>query len=137
MAEHPEVGHHITMNSDKAIAIVALDRAGRRSLSDLLTAEGFPVEAFSPGEESLHALDPAKYGALIVDLDHSGGYAGEQTLIESAKQWCREPPVIVIASHPTQLPHNSKLATVAKSVGETHLLYLVYGALSQSTPLIA
>ena len=137
MAEHPKVSHHTIMNSDKPIAIVASSRVERRSLSELLTSEGFPVEAFSPGEESLDALDPAKYGCLIVDLDHSGGYAGEQTLIDSAKQWSRELPVVVIASHPTQLPRNSHLAAVAKSVGETQLLYLVYGALSQSTPMIA
>ena len=39
--------------------------------------------------------------------------------------------------HPPHLPRNSHLAAVAKSVGETQLLYLVYGALSQSTPMIA
>jgi DNA-binding NtrC family response regulator len=137
MAEHPKASHHIIMNSDKSIAIVALNKAERRSLNELLTSEGFPVEAFSPGEESLHALDPAKYGCLIVDLDHSGGYPGEQTLIDSAKEWSRELPVIVTASHSTQLPRHPQLPTVAKSAGETRLLYLVYGALSQSTPLIA
>mgnify|MGYP001828385225 CR=1 FL=1 len=137
MAEQPKAGHHITMNSDKPIAIVAIDRKDRRSLSELFTAEGFSVEAFFPGEESLGALDPVKYGCLVVDLDHSGGYKGEQTLIDSAKQWALESPVVVIASHPTQLPRDSNLATAAKSVGENHLLYLVYGAPSQSSPLTA
>lgn len=122
-------------HSEKLVAIVVPAKTERRSLSRVLTAEGFLVESFSPGAESLHAINPANYGCMIVDLDHSGGYSGEQTLLDAAREWSRELPVIVIASHSTRLPREAGLPMVAKSAGETSLLYLVYGALSEPASL--
>ncbi len=117
------------MNSENTVAIVAPNASERRSLSQLLVSEGFPVEAFSSPEE--FGIVPVRCGCLIVDLDLPGDDAGEQSLLNFATRWSRELPVIVMASDPTRLPDDPLLPGIAKSARENRLLYLIYGALSE------
>jgi CheY-like chemotaxis protein len=117
------------MNSENTVAIVAPNATERRSLSQLLASEGFSVEAFSSVEK--FGIIPTRSGCMIVDLDLPGDDAAEQSLLNFAKRRSRELPVIVIASDPNRLPDDSLLPGIAKSAGENHLLYLIYGALSE------
>jgi hypothetical protein len=117
------------MNSENIVAIVAPKATERRSLSQLLASEGFLVEAFSSPEE--FGRVPTRCGCMIVDLDLPGDDAAERSLLNFTTRWSRELPVIVIASDPNRLPDDPLLPGIAKSAGENHLLYLIYGALSE------
>ena len=110
------------MNSENTVAIVVPNTSERRSLSQLLVSEGFPVEPFASAED--FGIVPTRCGCLIVDLDLPGDDAGERSLLDFATRWSREFPVIVIASDPTRLPDNPLLPGITKSD-------LIYGALSE------
>ena len=119
------------VNSEPTVAIVVPPPLERHSLQQLLVSEGFPVDAFPHPEGFLKCPIPTAYGCLIVDLDHPEGAACVQPLINFAMRWSRELPVILIASDPTRLPRDPGLPGIEKSAGDTRLLYLVYGALSE------
>ena len=117
------------MNSEVTVAIVAPKASERHTLSQLLVSEGFPVEAFSSAEEFGSA--PTRCGCMIVDLDLPEDGDAERSLLNFATRWSRELCVIVIASDPNRLPDDPLLPGIARSAGENHLLYLIYGALSE------
>ena len=75
--------------------------------------------------------DFSAFGCLIIDLDAAGGEAGEQALTQFAMEWSRKLPVIVIATDEKRLPSDPLLPTFSKDAGETRLLYLVYGAMTE------
>lgn len=120
---------------DKFVAIVASGPSERRTLNRLFVSEGFPVETFGSMREFNDGGDMSMFGCLIVDLDEAGGAAAELSLVQFATRWSRELPVIVIATDEGRLPGDPLLPAVAKSAGETRLLYLVYGALSEPSSL--
>lgn len=124
-------GMLFSMQEDKFVAIVAPGASERRTLNRLFVSEGFPVETFGRMGEFVNGGDTSMFGCLIVDLDEAGGELREHSLVRFATRWSRELPVIVIASDEDRLPEDPLLPTLGKSAGETRLLYLVYGALSE------
>ena len=119
---------------EQTVAIVVPNPSERRTLHQLLVSEGFPVDVFPHPEGFLSCHAPAAYGCMIMDLDHPGDPARAQSFINFARRWSRELPVILLASDPSRLPRDPSLPGIGKSAGDTRLLYLVYGALSEPTP---
>ena len=119
------------MKEHKFVAIVAHGEPERRTLNRLFVAEGFPVEAYSGVRDFEQGEDFSAFGCLIIDLDAAGGEAGEQALTQFAMEWSRKLPVIVVATDEKRLPADPLLPTFSKDAGETRLLYLVYGAMTE------
>jgi hypothetical protein len=115
------------MNEEKILAIVAGGREERRAMTTLFQSEGFPVESYAGIAEFGKRSDANTLGCVVVDLDQSSG----PELLAFANEWSRMLPVIVIASDADRLPQDPLLPSLAKDVGETRLLYLVYGAMSE------
>lgn len=127
--EHPPG----TMNTEKTVAIVVADDFDRMELHELLIAEGFATEPFSSPDEFIDAIGASSRGALVVDLDHSGNDFPPEALLDFANRWSRELPTIAIASEPSHLPRDPLLPIISRAAGESHLLYFLYGAMSEPT----
>lgn len=128
-------GHHEgSMNTGQTVAIVVSEAFDRTYLHELLVAEGFVVESFAHPQDFIDSIGSASsQGCLIVDLDDSGGDSHQGSLLRFATRWSRELPTIAIASDPSIHPPDPLLPTISKAAGESHLLYLLYGALSEPT----
>jgi DNA-binding NtrC family response regulator len=122
------------MSNEKSVAIIVPDHSERRTLSSLLLEEGFVVDSYASTREFASAIDLARCGCLIVDSELS---TGGRTALSFAERWSQKLPVILITSEAAELRQVLPVPGVARSAGENRLLYLVYGALSQSTPQIA
>ena len=85
------------MTDVKALGVVDDDQAVRESLTSILSAKGYRVEAFETADELLQASRANGYACLLVDLQMPGR-TGLQ-LIEELDQGGALPPTIVLTGH--------------------------------------
>lgn len=76
------------------VYVVDDDDAVRDSLQLLLEAEGYAVSAYGRGDAFLADCDPARAGALVLDLNMPG-LSGFEVMSELAARRVRLPTVVV------------------------------------------
>lgn len=87
------------MNDSCTVFIVDDDPAVRDSLTALLRAAGYAVEAYPDAEMFLAAYDPARPGCLILDMQMPGmDGLGLQTVLAERKD---NRPIIFLTAHAT------------------------------------
>jgi FixJ family two-component response regulator len=87
------------MNDSNTIFIVDDDPAVRDSLTGLLKAAGYAVEAYPDAEAFLAAYDPCRPGCLILDMQMPGmGGLGLQAVLAERED---SRPIIFLTAHAT------------------------------------
>ena len=125
------------MTTEKHVVIVMPNPSERRSLGKLLREEGFQVETCGNMRDFSSRVNLSACGCLIIDDALFQHHLPAQTAPEFARHWSQSMPVILLASDDATLRQIRPFAGLPKSAPEHRLLYLVYGALGQSTPLLS
>ncbi len=87
------------MNDSSIVFIVDDDPAVRDSLTALLKAAGYAVEAYPDAEAFLAAYDPRQPGCLVLDMQMPGmGGLGLQSVLAERKD---NRPIIFLTAHAT------------------------------------